>query len=106
MAAKGKAKLSTFDLPKRSPDLNPCDYGLWREVDRRMRKQEKKFAKGKTESREEHVERLARTAKNLSPDFLTRLVGDMKRRLQRCYDAKGGLFEEGGKPTAAEGAAK
>ena len=66
VVAKGKAKLSGSDFPKRGPDLNPCDYGLWREVDRRTRKQEKKFAKGKTEARKQHAKRLSRTAKNLS----------------------------------------
>ena len=106
VVAKGKAKLSGSDFPKRGPDLNPCDYGLWREVDRRTRKQEKKFAKGKTEARKQHAKRLSRTAKNLSATPFSRLVGGAKHRLGRCYAARGGLLAEGGKSTKAENAAK
>ena len=105
-AAKAEAKLATLDFPKRSPDLNPMDYGLWRAVDMRMRRQERRFGGKKVETREEYLARLKRTASNLPGDFLARLVGDMKRRCQRCFEANGGHFEEGGKPTSAQKAAK
>ena len=102
VAAKKDAKLKVFEIPPRSPDLNPCDYGLWKEVDKRMRKQEKNFAKDKKETRKKFAERLARTAKRLPKKFLLKLVCDMRRRCQRLFAAKGGHFEEGGKPTKAE----
>jgi len=100
--AKEDAKLRVLELPPRSPDLNPCDYGLWKEVDKRMRNQEKKHDKDKKESRKEYTQRLARTAQRLPATFLTKLVGDMQRRCQRLFEAKGGHFEEGGKRTKAE----
>ena len=30
-------------MPKRSPELNVMDYAVWADVNRRMRKQEKKW---------------------------------------------------------------
>ena len=30
--AKEEVKIAAFDIPKRSPDLNVCDYALWKEV--------------------------------------------------------------------------
>ena len=39
--AKKDVKISAFSLPPRSPDLNPLDYTIWAEVNRRMRTQEK-----------------------------------------------------------------
>jgi hypothetical protein len=99
---KKESKLKVLEIPRRSPDLNPCDYGLWKEVDKRMRKQEAKFSKEKKETRAEHVKRLTRTANRLPKKFLEKLTGDMSRRCQRLFKAKGGHFEEGGKPTKAE----
>lgn len=100
--AKAAVKIEVLEIPKRSPDLNPMDYGLWKEVDTRMRRQEKKFKKNKKETRKEHLIRLKRTAQRLSTSTVTRLIGDMHRRCQRLFKAKGGHFEEGGKRTKAE----
>ena len=41
MKAKRDSKIDIFSLPARSPDLNPCDFALWNEVNRRMRATEK-----------------------------------------------------------------
>ena len=57
-AAKRAMKLDVLELPKRSPDLNPLDYGFWAEVNRRMR------------LRERTSQRLsASLARNTSPAF-------------------------------------
>jgi hypothetical protein len=37
------------------------------------------------------------TAKRLPRGFINRSIMDMKRRCERLYLAKGGLFEEGGR---------
>ena len=36
MAAKDEMKIEAIDFPKYSPDLSPCDFLLWSEVQRRM----------------------------------------------------------------------
>ena len=41
LSAKKAAGIKAFEIPKRSPVLNVCDYFLWSEVNRHMRKQEK-----------------------------------------------------------------
>ncbi len=95
--AKAEAKIKILEIPKRSPDLNVLDYAIWSEVNRRMRRQEKTWPKSKRESRARYAERLRRTAMSLPKAFITKSIGDMRRRCRRLLAAKGGFIEEGGK---------
>ena len=95
--AKQEVGIEPFAIPRRSPDLNMCDYSLWAEISRRMRKQEKSWPAGRKETRKQYLARLRRTAKRLPAAFLNKCVGDMKRRCEKLLAAKGGHFEEGGK---------
>ena len=97
IAAKKAAHLNVFKIPKRSPEFNVLDYAIWTQIERLLRAQERKFNFSKRETRAELEERLARTAKELSPLFIRKAIRNLKERLHRCYEAKGGLFEEGGK---------
>ena len=97
--AKVDARIKVFVIPARSPDLNVCDYALWSQVSRVMRRQEKSFPPSKRESPDEFLQRLHRAAKGLSKAFVDKSIGDMARRCKRLYAARGGLFEEGGRPT-------
>ena len=96
LQAKTSAKLTVFEIPRRSPDLNVCDYALWRMVIKKMRSEEAAWPKKKRETREEYIARLRKTALSLSPVFVRKAIGDMRRRCARLLAAKGGLFEEGG----------
>ena len=95
--AKRAAKLVTFHIPRRSPGLNVCDYTLWHEINRRMRKTEARWPKDRLETRVQYLARLRRTAMRLPPSFIDRSIGDLRRRCARLYDARGGNFEEGGR---------
>ena len=95
--AKKASKIEVFAIPKRSPDLNVLDYSVWKEVNRRLRKQEKNWPSEKRETREAYKARLRRTAKNLPKEFILKSIGDMRRRCQRLLEAKGHFFEEGGR---------
>ena len=97
IAAKQRAGIAVFTIPRRSPDLNVCDYALWARVNKSMRRQESKFRKNKRETRAEFVARLHRTATGLGKRCIEKDIGDMRRRCQRLYAARGGLFEEGGR---------
>ena len=97
MEAKAEVGIKAFLIPKRSPDLNPCDYGLWSAVNARMRKQEARMPRSKKEARKEFIQRLHRIAKTLPKALVNRIVGDMQRRVGRLHAARGGLFEEGGR---------
>ena len=94
ISAKRANRLDVLDLPRRSPDLNPLDYGFWAEVNRRMRKQERSFPKKKQESRSDFITRLKRTATRISAVYLQALVHSMKRRCVAVEASKGCDFEE------------
>ena len=95
-AAKTAVAITTLSIPKRSPpDLNPMDYSVWSEINRRLRKQERKFPCNKQETRAEYLSRLRRTARNLPSSFIKKAVGDMSRRCQLLLAAKGRYFQEG-----------
>ena len=77
--------------------MNALDLGIWKEVERRMRKQEQRFPAGTTETRAQFKVSFARTARNLSPAFIKESIRAMATRCKKLFNAKGGLFEEGGK---------
>jgi len=89
-----QAKIDEFNIPKRSPDLNVCDYALWAEVNKRMRAQERRWPASKKEARATFLARLRRTAMNLPQQFVDDAIGDMKRRCRLVLEAKGGHIEE------------
>ena len=96
VAAKANVGIQEFNLPKRSPDLNPLDFSLWATVNKKMRDQEKKWPKSKRETREQFLARLRRAAMSLPSDYITSIVGALERRCQQVVGAKGGHFAEGG----------
>ena len=98
-AAKVAARLESFDIPRRSPSLNVCDYALWSEVNRRMRAAEGKWPAGRTETRDRYLARLWRTALGLPASFVESSIADMHRRCRLLAAAGGQHFEEGGKST-------
>merc|ERR1712086_900077 len=76
---KEEEKMKVFEIPKRSPCLNVCDYFLWAEINRRMRAKEQKFPSDKRETRKGFLSRLRRTALSLPSSIVSAAVGDMKR---------------------------
>ena len=94
MEAKAAAKISSFNIPKRSPDLNVCDYALWHAVNVRMRRAEARWPAGRRESREQYLARLRRTAMRLPRQWVMENIASMRRRCMDLSEANGGLFEE------------
>ena len=94
LKAKKDSGITTLDLPKRSPDLNPLDFRIWHEVNRRMRATEQKWTAAKKETRDQYVARLGRTARSIPKSFVKSAVGDLARRCKLVIKAKGGHFEE------------
>ena len=97
LQAKHAANIDSFDIPRRSPGLNVCDYTLWHEINMRMRKTEGKWNKNRRETRMQFLARLRRTALRLARGLVERSIGDMRRRCARLYEARGGNIEEGGR---------
>lgn len=94
-AAKAEAKISVFEIPKRSPDLNVCDYSLWKLVNTRMRAQEARWPTARKETRKAFLARLKRTAMRLPVSIVKRSIQSMKQRCKLLKEAKGGHIAEG-----------
>ena len=86
MAAKRACNIDVFEIPCRSPDLNPLDYAIWAEVSKRMRRQEVNW-QNKQERRDEYLARLKKTAQGLQRAFVDRVIGNMAVRCERLFGA-------------------
>ena len=91
--AKRRVGIEPFEIPRHSPQLNLCDYWLWREVNRRMRQKESNWPAGKKEGRDAYLRRLRRTALSLPAEAIQKSLAHMKVRCQRLCHAKGGQIE-------------
>lgn len=89
--AKQTANIQVIKLPKRRPDLNPLDYSFWNDVNERV--EEANVGK-KSESRQSYINRLVRLAYRTDRQYITRTIGDMKRRISCLYRVKGRHFSE------------
>ena len=87
-------KIQRFTIPKRSPDLNVLDYYFWSTVEKKLRLQERRRPQDRKETREQFKKRLRRLVKAWPADEINRAIGDLARRAELLYRAKGGLFEE------------
>ena len=76
--------IEPIEFPPYSPDLNPLDYFLWSEVNRRM------ALKDKLESKLAYMARLRRTAMSIEPPLIKKAIAQMKDRAQAICDNKGG----------------
>ena len=85
MAAKKELKINPIEFPAYSPDLNPCDFFLWDEVERRMVDNK---PQGK-ESVDAFKTRLRRTAMSIPSSVILQGVASIKERSQQIYDADG-----------------
>ena len=93
MKAKVDAKIDTFEIPKRSPQLNICDYWLWKTINCKMRQTERTWPTVRKEKRDAYLRRLKRTAMSLTEEEINTAMGSMKRRSQDLVDAKGKQIE-------------
>ena len=85
MRAKDESSVATLDLPRYSPDLNPCDFPLWQEVERRMAAGAPKH----TESATQYRTRLRKTAMGIPSSVVRKGVLSMKKRCQAMCEAQG-----------------
>ena len=76
--AKAELGICAMEYPKYSPDLNPMDYFLWSEVQRRMDKQSAPANK----SQKAYKVRMRRTAFAIPRSVIQRAVAGIKARAQ------------------------
>ena len=86
-AALRKAlKMTVVAFPKYSPDLNPLDYFVWAEVNRRMGSQ----SPPANESQIAYKSRLRKTAMGIPASTIRAAVGKMKAKAAEVVKSKGG----------------
>ena len=83
---KKELGIKTTNFPKYSPDLNPCDYFLWRNIEARMATC---TPKGK-ETTDAFKARLRRVALATKPSVVRAKVAQMKERIAAVAAADGG----------------
>ena len=93
---KKELNITPLNLPPRSPDLNPFDFTIWAKINKRMRTQEAKWSKSKSETRTQFMKRLRRTAMGLPAAYIEKAIGNLATRLDLLNKARGGHFAEGG----------
>ena len=74
--------------------MNVLDYYFWNEVEGRLRKAEHLFPEDRKETRDDFIIRLKKMALSIPPADVSKVIGDLARRCELLYRAKGGLFEE------------
>jgi hypothetical protein len=82
--AKKEVGIKAIEFPKYSPDLNPMDYFVWDEVQRRMDKNPPKL-----ESMEAFKVRLRKTAMSIPADVIRKGVQCLRKRARQVVAAKG-----------------
>ena len=86
VAAKREVKINPIEFPTYSPDLNPCDYSLWEEVENRMTEQKVP----RSEDVDGYKARLRSTALAIPAPVIRKMLADMKSRASEIYERKGG----------------
>jgi hypothetical protein len=85
VSAKGALNITAIQFPRYSPDLNPMDYFLWQEVEKRMAKNAPK----RLESVQAFKARLRRTALAIPEAVVRKGVSNMKDRVKNCFANRG-----------------
>ena len=83
--AKAASKIVAMQFPRYSPDLNPCDFFLWDEIERRMTANR---PRGK-ESIVAFKGRLRKTAMAIPEAVIRKGVQNIKKRARAIFDAGG-----------------
>jgi hypothetical protein len=84
-AAKQSAHITTIDLPTYSPDLQPLDYSIWNEVERRTTA----LLGNKAVSAKEYRCLLRQVAYGLPENVVGAAVASMRKRCGQIYEANG-----------------
>ena len=94
LATKASKNIRQFKIPKRSPDLTVIDYFVWSEVERRMRTMERAWPNTRHETRQQYIRRLRAAVRSIPANVIDKAIGDLARRAELLYRARGGLFDE------------
>jgi len=85
-AAKKALKIVPLPWPRYSPDLNPLDFAIWAEVERRFAKQKAP----KRDTVDAYKKRLRRVAMSLPAKYIKSVIATIPKRAGAIVDAEGG----------------
>ena len=86
MQAKAALNIKPWAFPRYSPDLNPLDFFLWHEVERRMAQRQAV----RNESVESYKRRLRSVAMGIPRAVIKTAISGMKERAAAVWQAGGG----------------
>ena len=86
IAEKATQGIQPIQFPTYSPDINPCDYALWDEVQRRMDGPKAP----KNETADAFKCRLRRTALSIPEKVVRKMLSGMVPRMEAVYQNDGG----------------
>ena len=86
---KESKHIKAMPFPRHSPDLNPLDFSLWSEIERRVLDRAPK----KVETVAAYKARLRRAALDLPKGLVMKAVGSMPKKIKEVRDAKGGSIK-------------
>ena len=87
---KRRLKYNIMSLPRYSPDLNPLDFCIWADIEKRMLKGGPKTGK---ENVEAYKVRLRKVAMATSKALIKKSLLSMHDRIKAVYEAKGGHID-------------
>lgn len=87
--AKEDAGIAPIPFPKYSPDLNPLDFFVWSEIERKMMASRIT----RVESAAEYKKRLRRVAMSIPQEQIAKAMAAIRSRAQMVVDEKGGLIK-------------
>ena len=90
IGTKAALKIAPMPFPTCSPDINPLDFAVWDEVERRMSEQKAP----RRESVEAFKARLRSTALAIPASVVEKILNKMKSQAQSIYDNDGGHIPE------------
>ena len=86
MAAKTEVGIEAMRFPRYSPDLNPLDFYVWSEIERRVLASPVE----RVESAKQYKARLRRVAMALPGESLQKAVAAVRKRAAAVVAARGG----------------
>ena len=90
VSVKRRLKYNIMSLPRYSPDLNPLDFCIWADIEKRMLKGGPKTGK---ENVEAYKVRLRKVAMATSKALIKKSLLSMHDRIKAVYEAEGGHID-------------
>ena len=85
-AVKAELGIRTHVFPRYSPDVNPLDFSIWSEVERKVLEKSQKSS----ETVESYKRRLRTTALSLPKSFVRKAIRKLATKIRELKNAKGG----------------